>query len=128
MKEKKFWIEIKNRFNLNKIFLYVYSNSFNLFIHYIKNKKFKTCKILRNSNYILFYFIFFTIKSNMRKIIFLKIKKLLDIFALKIVLRGKIFIIYFIKEDIIYFMLFDTQTVSETEELMYNVKKFYHRS
>ena len=77
-------MKIKNRFNLNKVFLYVYSNSFNLFIHYIKNKKFKTCKILRNSIIFDLILYFFTMKSNMRKIIFLNTNKLLDILPLKL--------------------------------------------
>ena len=33
----------------------------------------KICKILKNFNYILFYFIFSTVKPNMKKIIFLSI-------------------------------------------------------
>ena len=58
-------------------------------------------------------------KPNMKKIIFLNLEtdKLLVIFALIIVLKGKKFIIYSIRGDIIYFVLFDTQTVSEMEGL-----------
>ena len=47
MKEK-----IKNRFKLNIIILYVYLNSFHLFVSIIRIKKFKNSKILRNFDYI----------------------------------------------------------------------------
>ena len=55
----------------------------------------------------------------MKKKNFLKLEtdKLFYIFALKIVFRGKNFIMYSISGDIIYFVLFDTQTISKTKGL-----------
>ena len=35
MEEKKIWRKIKNRFKLNKLILYVYSNLFYLFLYVI---------------------------------------------------------------------------------------------
>ena len=40
-RKEKNYRKIKNRFLLNKLILYVYSNSFNLFLYYIRTKKFK---------------------------------------------------------------------------------------
>ena len=70
MKGKKNWRKIKNKFKLNKLILYVYLNSFYLFLSIIiqELRNFKICKNLRNFDYILFYFIFFTVKSNMKKL------------------------------------------------------------
>ena len=59
------------------------------------------------------------VKPNMKKIIFLKLEtdKLFYVFGLKIVFKGKNFILYSIRGNTIYFVLFDTQTVSETRRL-----------
>ena len=50
---KKFFRKIKLMFKLKRLILYVYSNSFYLFLfYYIRIKNFKICKILRNFDYI----------------------------------------------------------------------------
>ena len=53
--------KIKNRIELNKLILYVNLNTFYLF----------SCKILRNFDYILFSFLFFRVKPNIRKSFYL---------------------------------------------------------
>ena len=64
---------VSNQFKTNQyVISYVYLNLFYLFLSIIQGQRnFKICKILRYFDYILFYFIFFTVKTNMRKIIFL---------------------------------------------------------
>ena len=60
--------KIKIRFKVNKLFLYAISNSFHIFFSLLcKDYNFKMHKFLNNFNYILFSFIFFIHKSNMRK-------------------------------------------------------------
>ena len=54
MEGNKILRKIKNRFKFNKLILYVYTNSFYLFLSIIPGlKNIKICKILRNFNYIL---------------------------------------------------------------------------
>ena len=54
MEEKKVLKKIKYKFEHNKLIFYVYSNSFYLFLFiiYIKTKKLKIYKILRNFDYV----------------------------------------------------------------------------
>ena len=68
MEGNKIWRKIKNRFKLKKLILYVYSNSFYLFISIIQGlRNLKIYKVLMNFDYILFSFIFSMVKPNMRK-------------------------------------------------------------
>ena len=54
MEGKKVLRKIKYKFKHNKLILYVYLNSFYLFLSiiYIRKKKLKICKILRNVDYV----------------------------------------------------------------------------
>ena len=73
--EKKFEGK-KRRFKVNLLTLYVYANSFYLFlfiIYYTKTKKFKNMKNLRNFDYIGFSFYIFHSETKREKIIFLNI-------------------------------------------------------
>ena len=69
MKERKYrrkieGKKIKNMFKVNRLFLDVSSNSFNLFLSIIKRlNDLKIHKLLINFN----YFVFFIIKLNIRK-------------------------------------------------------------
>ena len=59
--------ENKNKFKFNKLIINVYSNLFCLFLYYIRIKKYtKYVKFC-------FYFIFFEVKPNIKKIVFLNI-------------------------------------------------------
>ena len=64
----------KKKFKVNKLFLYISSNSYTLFFYSIKNlNNLKLYKILTNLNYILFSLIFFILKLDIRKLIFISI-------------------------------------------------------
>ena len=61
-------MKIKNKVKLNKLILYIDSNSFFLFLFVTQSlRKLKICKILKNIDYILFSFIFSMMKPNMKK-------------------------------------------------------------
>ena len=68
VKEKKMLRKIKNKFKVNKLFVYIFLNSFYLFFFMVQGlDNFKICKISINFNYIWFSFIFFIVKPNKRK-------------------------------------------------------------
>ena len=67
MERNKFLKKIKNKFECNKLILYVYSNFFFVSFYYIRTKKIKNMKILRNFDYILFSFTFSMMKLNIIK-------------------------------------------------------------
>ena len=72
VKKRKKIKENENWFKFNKLFLYVSSNLFYLFFSIIERlNNLKIYKFQINFNYILFYFIFSIVKSNMRKPFFL---------------------------------------------------------
>ena len=53
MEGNKIWMKIKNRFKLDKLIIYVYSNSLYLFLSIILGlRNLKICENLRNFNYI----------------------------------------------------------------------------
>ena len=77
MKGKK----IKNKFKFNKLFLYIFWYTFYLFLFIIaKLNNLKIYKFYINFNYILFPFIFSTVKPNIRKPIFPNISFFFGIF------------------------------------------------
>ena len=58
-------------FKFKKLIIYVYSNSFYLFFFVTKElRNLKIYKSFMNFDYILFSFIFYTVKSNIRKLFF----------------------------------------------------------
>ena len=65
IKGNKKWRKIKNKFKINKWFLYIISNLFYLFFLW---NNFKIYKFFINFNYILF--IYFIMKLNIRKLFF----------------------------------------------------------